>query len=184
MKNFIGNCSSVIDCEALIAACELVEGNTILAPLEINKDDVFYKEESKETFDLLETVYKNVTSVKFKHYYPGQHFDQKIVDELGKFCGVEPLGSFVSKVEPGFCVPLHKDIMNNYKDLYLKNKLQRFVIFLSKPSFGAGFILEDEIFYLEEQGNTYKFPDPHSWHAGFNVGTKSKHLITFTGFLP
>jgi hypothetical protein len=182
MKLFVGNCSEVVDCNNLIDICKQSGGHTMHGPQKIDAGQPMY-EEYKEQYDLMvRGGYLNNNSIRFTHYYPDQHFDVKIAENFAKFCGVKHFGSFVSSIDPGFCAPWHKDIFNNYyKNLSMSYNLERFVMFLSEPTPGAGFILNDEVFYMEQQGNAYKFPEVHDWHAGFNVGFETKFILTLTG---
>ena len=182
MKIYIGNAAQDIDCNKLVETCKEVGGHTMYGPGKIEPGNIGY-EEYKLQYDMMETAgYLSNGTVKFTHYYPGKQFDESISNKFAELCGVRHLGSFISSVDPGYCAPWHHDIFNNfYRDAANKYEMKRFVMFLTEPKPAQGFCIEDEMFYMEEQGAIYQFPDIHAWHAGFNVGLETKFIFTLTG---
>lgn len=182
MKSFVGNIKKEIDCDQLIEICKQSRGHTMYGPSKIETDQPMY-DEYKLQYDLMDKAgYLRNNTIKFTHYYPGKHFTEEFSEKVAKICRVKHLGSFVSSIDPGFCAPWHTDVFNNYyKEMAEKYQMKRFVMFLSEPKPAQGFVIEDECFYMEEQGNIYEFPHIKAWHAGFNAGLETKFIFTLTG---
>jgi len=180
MKIYKGNCSLVIDCDLLISECLEHTVEPYTGNMDLDPTDLFY-EDHLEQKQLAEIAgYTKGTSIEFRHYYPETHFDKEFVDKISEFIGVIPLISFVSEIRPGKCAPWHWDInpwLNDYPD----GKINRYTCFINKPKPGHVFMIEQECFYWEDQGNIYQYPDLKSWHAGSNVGLENKYLFTLTG---
>lgn len=179
MKLYIGNISADF-CNHLINECvqhnvEPYNGNMDLSP-----DDLFYEDHLKQKQQANEAGYTKGNSIEFRHYYPNKHFNEEFVFEFEKIVDASCLLCFVSEIRPGKCAPWHWDI-NPWLNDYPKGQLVRYVCFVDKPKQGQAFMIEDECFYMEKQGNIYQYPSLDSHHAGFNAGLDTKFLFTFTG---
>lgn len=184
MKHYLGNMSSDI-CESLILEClehdvEPYHGNRTLDP-----DHVYYKDHLEQKRLAEACGYTQNNSIEFRHYKANIHYSKKYNDEIGKASNSEVLQSFVSEIRPGKCAPWHWDIPSLDEDLgivreYKQEDLIRGICFIDKPKHGQAFMVEEECFYMEAQGNIYRYPKLSSWHAGFNAGLETKFLFTFT----
>lgn len=182
MIDFIGNCSSYVDCQALINELSAKQGKIETGirddydPNHPQVKDYLYLKNLAEV-----SGYNKAGSVRFEHFYPGLDFDQSIADNFGKFVNATPKMIWVSKIMPGYCAPWHWDIIEHENEYRKEGEVVRFHCHLSKPKPGHVFMIENKAFYMEEQGNTYQWNDLRAWHAGSNVGLEPKWLLTFTG---
>ena len=99
------------------------------------------------------------------------------------FVGADDVASWISRIRPGFQAPWHWDT-TDFEDEYdsIPN-LIRVSCFISEPTDGHIFILENKCFYREKRGNVYKWPSRKSWHAGANSGFTPKYMYNFIGKL-
>jgi hypothetical protein len=126
--------------------------------------------------------YMESTSVEWLNYYPGQHFDNKIVETFSNLVNADPYNVWISSMLPGKCVPWHWDVVNDY--LKYKNDLRmvRYSLFLDRPKPGKVFVLNDESFHMTDQGSVYKWVKWDEWHLGFNCSLEQKFMFHFIGF--
>lgn len=185
MKLFRGNCSAVVDCDAIIQQCLEHTVPSQYGPDRLDPNDPYHGD-FLEQYNMMERAgYVDNDSIEFQHYYAGKHFDESFALKIAEMIGVTHISSFISTVKPGKCAPWHWDILNKWMpDKEKVDRLQRFVCFIDKPKVGHIFIVEDQSFYLEEQGNIYQFPSFKSWHAGSNVGLETKWIFTMTALKP
>lgn len=184
MKYYLGNISKDA-CDALINECMQhtvtpFNGNRVLEPNHIHYEDF---KEQRRLAD--ESGYTQGNSVEFMHYKIDKHYDENIHEVINQAIDAEVLQSFVSEIRPGKCAPWHWDIPSLSEDPrvtkeYSQKDLIRGICFIDKPKPGQAFMVEDECFYMEQQGAIYRYPKLDSWHAGFNAGLSTKFLFTFT----
>ena len=179
MKQYIGCLPSQI-CNNLIAECIKHTVEPYFGNMDLTPNDKFYKEHLEQKRLATEAGYTQGDSVEFRHYYPEKHFSLDVVKEFERITHTKSLLSFVSEIRPGKCAPWHWDI-NPWLDTYPAGEIVRYVCFIDTPKHGQAFMIEDECFYMEQQGNIYQYPTLDSWHAGFNAGLETKFLFTFTG---
>lgn len=177
MKQYIGNISQDL-CNELMYQCKQHDVNPYRGHMELDPTDKFYKDYLTQTQAALAAGYGD--SVEFRHYYPSQHFSLDFVTEFERIVNTTSLLCFVSEIRPGKCAPWHWDI-NPWLDTYPSGQVVRYACFIDTPNPGQAFMIEDDCFYMEQQGNIYQYPSLNSWHAGFNAGLKTKFLFTFTG---
>ena len=53
----------------------------------------------------------------------------------------------------------------------------RYHAHIGAPKFGHVFIAQDQCFYNQAQGDTFKWDDRKYWHAGSNCGLESKFIL-------
>jgi len=180
MKMYVGNCLEELDCDRLIADCK----NNIVDPyygnMDLNPNDLFYKDHLEQKQLAEQAGYTSGNSIEFRHYYPEKHFKKSYVEKFENIVNATCLLSFVSEIRPGKCAPWHWDI-NPWLDDYPEGEIVRYVCFIDKPKYGQAFMIEEDCFYMEPQGNVYQYPRLDSWHAGFNAGLETKFIFTFTG---
>jgi L-rhamnose mutarotase len=125
--------------------------------------------------------YESSDSVEWINYYPVTHFDNSVVDQLATAMGLSPARSWISRIRPGKMAPYHKDIDDNIEKYLQHGPIERYSIFISKPSLGAVFLLKDQIYHLQTQGTTIKWDNYMDWHAGVNCGFEDKFMFHFLG---
>lgn len=179
MKHFVNTVPKEL-CDNLIAECKLHDVDPYHGNMDLDPSDKFYEDHLKQKTLADKLGYTSSDSVEFRHYYPQTHFDVQFVHQIEKLVGARCLLCFVSEIRPGKCAPWHWDI-NPWLDDYPEGSIERYVSFIDTPKHGQAFMIEDECFYMEPQGNIYKFPELDSHHAGFNAGLDTKFLFTFTG---
>jgi len=114
------------------------------------------------------------SSVQWDMFYPGEHFDNKIVEQVVEWTGMQSYtNAWVSRIHPGYFAPIHWDVQD---DEPLPDTV-RFHIHMSTPQFGHVFIAENTCFYNQQQGATYKWTSRKSWHAGTNCGLVPKYIF-------
>jgi hypothetical protein len=177
MKNFLGNTSSVINWQTVVDS--LGEGKIKKYG---NSDHIDINLGFNKIFDMWDKAgYFNINTIEWFNFYPNNDFNLEIELEFGKFVKKIPVRSWISKIYPGKCAPMHIDVddkINEYKNML---GLTRYTCHISTPEIGHIFILEDDVFYNEEKGNTYQWSDTNMWHGGGNVGWKPKYLYNFLG---
>jgi hypothetical protein len=182
MKIFVSNCSTWFDCDQIISQVKQ-HPNKIpyIGNRNIPIDDPFYRHHYTQQQITNTAGYQKSNSIEFTHYYPGEHFDKEFEIIIGNRLNVRPIYTFVSIIKPGHCAPWHYDI-DVYKDKSLDDHkhLIRYFCFIGKPNYGHVFMVENESYYMEPQGNIYQYPDYNSYHAGINVGTEEKYLLSMT----
>lgn len=179
MKKYIANFPQDI-CNSLIAQCLQHNVSPYHGNMDLDPNDLFYNDHLEQKRLAEQAGYTEGNSVEFRHYYPNKHFDYKFVSCFEEIVKAEELLSFVSEIRPGKCAPWHWDI-NPWLEQYPEGEIIRYVCFIDRPKHGQAFMIEDECFYLPEQGSIYQYPKINSWHAGFNAGLETKFLFTFTG---
>lgn len=179
MKIKIGQISSIL-CNNLIEQCKQHTVEPYYGNMDLNPEDLYYKDHLKQKQLAEQAGYNKGDSIEFRHYYPEKHFSLDFITAFENIVNAKCLLSFVSEIRPGKCAPWHWDI-NPWLNDYPKGEVIRYVCFIDKPKPGQAFMIEDECFYMESQGNIYQYPSLDSWHAGFNAGLKTKFLFTFTG---
>jgi hypothetical protein len=181
MKIYAGNLQSVINCDELISTITIHNVISFNEFMSLPKDHPYYEDVNKQAVSLKNVGYDS-SSVEYRHYQSGKHFDKNISEEFGKLVGATPLLCWISEIRPGKCTPWHWDVNpweHGHKQL---GDLVRYFCFLSKPAPGHIFVTEQDAYYNEPQGTIYQYEDIHAWHAGSNVGLIPKFLLTFTGY--
>lgn len=179
MKEFISVLPKAL-CDSLINECVEHDVEPYYGNMTLDPNDLYYEDHLEQKRLAQSAGYTSGNSVEFRHYYPGQHFDVKYISAIEELTSLTCLIGFVSEIRPGKCAPWHWDI-NPWLDDYPIDKVSRYACFIDVPKHGQAFMIEDDCFYMEPQGNIYKYPSLDSWHAGFNAGLESKFLFTFTG---
>jgi len=130
-----------------------------------------------EILDIWETSgYKTVAqggTVAWDMFIPGKQFDQIIVDRWNEFYGLNCKNVWISRIWPGRFAPIHWDAHDNEANI---PDCKRYHCHIGKPEWGHIFIAGDQIFYNQQQGTTYEWPDRKMWHAGTNCGTTPKYI--------
>ena len=147
----------------------------------LEENNEFFEEYKNQT-NMLRLAGYNDSSVEYRHYNSGKHFNKTIESTIADYVGCKPLMCWISEIRPGKCTPWHSDINpweNEHKKL---GNIVRYVSFISKPGPGHVFVTEDKCYYNELQGNIYQYPHIHTFHAGGNIGITPKFVLTLTGY--
>lgn len=107
---------------------------------------------------------------------------QEVVDKFAQWLNVTPIGAWVTSVPPGYCVPWHADFTDAEQELLAGGEVLRYTCHICEPQWGQVLVLEDHVFHMEEQGNTYLWTDWQDWHGGMNMGLTPKFLFNFMGY--
>jgi hypothetical protein len=149
--------------------------------MELDPSNPFYSEYVSQTKMLQDAGYDEST-VEYRHYQSGKHFDKKYQEVLGNLVGATPIMCWVSEIRPGKCTPWHWDI-NPWEEEHKKlGTLVRYFCFISPPTAGHVFVTQDDAYYNEVQGAVYQYSHIHAWHAGTNVGIVPKFFLTLTAY--
>lgn len=181
-KIFVGNCNNIIDWNAVIVSCTAHTVPTQHINVDVDPSSELYDDFLEQRQLAEQAGYTTNDAIEFRHYYANEHFDISVSEKFAEFVNATHLMSFVSEVRPGKCVPWHWDINPRRSEHKNFDNLVRYVCFINTPKPGHVFMVEDQAFYCEQQGNVYQFPDIRSWHAGANAGLEPKFLYTFTGY--
>jgi hypothetical protein len=168
-----------------------IDWNKIIADLPLDKGDPkvpgkkFYQNTDGRFDEIIKkwqsAGYDQGDSVEWINYYPGIHFNMSLVDEISKQLELEHARSWISRIRPGKMAPYHQDIDDNIEQYLSKGPLERYSIFISKPSLGSVFLLKDQTFHYQDQGTVVKWNDYMDWHAGVNCGFSDKFMFHFLG---
>jgi hypothetical protein len=178
MKQYIGRFDS---CDSIIQEIKSHVVEPYHGHMELDPSNLFYKDYVHQT-KLLESAGYNDTTVEYRHYQSGLHFDSKYEQLLGEITNCIPIMCWVSEIHPGKCTPWHWDI-NPWEQEHKKlGDLVRYFMFVTPPAPGHIFVTEEDAYYNECQGSIYKYSHIHAWHAGTNIGLVPKMLLTLTGY--
>lgn len=178
---YIGNCNHLIDWEKLVN-----ELNHIAPEYTGPRHDVGHNVPGVDEvgIPLRNAGYKFVTeggSLGWDMFMPDKQFDRKIVEIFMEYVGLESyVNAWISRVKPGNVAAWHWDVTDDENTLN-KTDHKRFHVHISKPQPGHVFILEDNILYGREQGDTFQWPSRKSWHAGANCGLVPKYQFNIWG---
>lgn len=106
----------------------------------------------------------------------------EVVNKFADWLNVTPIGGWITSVLPGYCVPWHPDYNDEEEELLKHGEILRFSCHICQPSWGQVLVLEDHVFHMEAQGNTYQWNDWQDWHGGMNMGLTPKFLFNFMGY--
>jgi hypothetical protein len=169
------------DCEVLLKEIQSNEVTPSHGHMNLEPNNPFYDESVKQ-MEMLKTAGYSDSTVEYRHYKAGTHFNNSYSTSLGQQLGVTPLMCWVSEIRPGKCTPWHWDINPWEKEHEKLGEIVRFFCFLSKPEPGHIFVTDSDAYYLEPQGSIYQYSNIHDWHAGTNVGLVPKFLLTLTAY--
>ena len=126
----------------------------------------------------------NLDSAKWVNYESTINYGSDITTKFGRFVGVRPLKSWVTRLDPGCTAPYHPDLESDLAPHLSKGKIVRYTCHMCDDGVGAAFFLEDHFFYNQPNGNVYRWDNWLSWHGGVNAGTKPHWLFSFWGLEP
>jgi hypothetical protein len=177
MIKCIGNCSD-IDWDSVIADCVNSKPEYI-GPSHSKHDNIPGLEEVSTLWE--HAGYKTLKeggTVGWNMYIPGKQFDQKVIDQFCKTFAIESYRTaWISEIKPGNFAPIHWDVNDDEEELKKLPPMVRYHCHIGKPKFGHVFIANNQSFYNQPQGETYKWADRKYWHAGSNCGLESKFIL-------
>jgi len=119
----------------------------------------------------------NANSIEWINYYPEIDFSKTITNQISDFLSVKPHRSWISRINPGYFAPWHWDV-DDHEDQYLKyGEILRYNIFISNPTPGQIFILENNYYFDQEQGTILKWKNHRQWHCGINASFVPKYMF-------
>jgi hypothetical protein len=180
----VGNCNNIINWDNVIDSIKY-QTPAYVGPSHKKGDPIPGLEEVVDIWDRSKfvTVHQNPKNgtVGWDMFLPGQ-FDPAIADTLAEFVGITKWRSaWISRINIGLMAPWHWDVHDDEEELSKIKGIRRFHCHIGKPAHGHILLLEDEIYYNQQQGSTYEWPSRTSWHAGMNCGIVSKYLFNIWG---
>lgn len=167
MKDYMVNWQEVID--------SLTDGKEVTVnPERWNMMNPEYQ----KMLDLWKAHNFNTNSVKWTNYYKYGDLESTIAKQFY----VTPLRSWISCVEPGYMTGPHYDIDDNEQEYLKHGEIHRYSIFISKPSAGQLFILNDKYYYNQNVGTVLKWKHYRDWHNGINGSLEKKYMFHLLGY--
>lgn len=186
MKKYIGNCSEAVNWNEVLQCLSQhqPEKHGYNNPYGIDHD---YHDIDPLHLKGIETYKDRQEAVEFFTYVNGKEYSMDVNDKFAEWLGCKPFLSWISRIDPGRCVPPHID----YDDVIMleeagipENKWVRYHCHISEPEIGAVLMLEDgSSYHMEKQGDVFQWPSVKSVHSGMNAGWKSKYLFNFIGII-
>lgn len=162
---YLGNCSHLVDFDLLV--------NKLLRSREdaLGPTQTF----NSKTEHLMRAGYvhhRNGGNVKWKMYYPETSFDKSVISNIIEFANIPSYTSaWISRVDPGCCVPPHSDSMKAVEKNY------RMHVFLEDSIIGHVFYLENQYFLNYKKGDVFLWNDPAAIHGAANISLVPKFLL-------
>lgn len=167
---YVGNCY-MIDWSKLIDRLQDVEGKVLTyTPSGNELDEQWQKAGYKH----------NDPAIEWIQYWADRHFDKSIADIFGEWVGAMPYYTFVSKIQVGKFIPLHKDTMKDQDQI--PGTPVRYTCYMSGPVLGHLSMVENTVISMPQVGDVYEWPSPSSQHAGVNIGDRNKWQFNFWGY--
>ena len=186
MYKFIGNCSDIIDWYAFAENLRKIPDP--VKPVRnieyTSYKTMFEKSNDPETLEIMQKWFDcnyNLDSAKWVNYQGIQDYSNDITERFAKWVDIQPLKSWVTRVDPGCTAPCHPDIEKDLKPYLSNGKIIRYTCHMCDDGIGSAFFLEDHFFYNQPNGNTYRWDNWLLWHGGVNAGTKPHWLFSFWG---
>jgi len=183
MIKYVGNTNAIINWDQVIAGLEKCGHETHPGPFYGPKhkagDPI---PQLKEVTDIwTDAGYHRVEdggTVQWDMFFPGTHFDQSIVDKFVEHYNIEKYSSvWISRIWPGHFAPIHWDVNDMEEELAKYPDRLRWHCHIGKPTFGHVLIVEDQVFYNQQQGDVFQWDSRKYWHAGTNCGLTPKYLF-------
>lgn len=172
MIKMIGICND-INWESVITDCEN-HAPSYIGPSHKRGDDIPGLDDLLDLWDIsgYKTVDKGGT-VSWDMFFPGQQFDQSIVNRFNDFFEIDCKNVWISRIHPGRVAPMHWDIHDDENNI---PECKRYHCHIGESGWGHVFIAQDQCFYDQLQGTTYEWSSRKLLHAGINFGTTPKYI--------
>jgi hypothetical protein len=136
-----------------------------------------------EIYKLWNDANFNTNSIKWINYYPDQHFNQSLVDDVSFYLRLNGVHrSWISKIDPGYYAPWHWDVDDNEQEYLKKGEIKRYSVMLSPPTIGHIFIVGEDYIYNCPIGSIFKWNNYKEWHAGINAGMTPHYMLHVIGY--
>ncbi len=135
-----------------------------------------------EVYRLWNEAKFNHQSIKWINYYPVKNYDKIIETTVAQNLNVNPIRSWISRIDPGYYAPWHWDIDDKEEEYKQLGNLVRYTVFIDKPKLGQVFILTDKYYFEIEQGTTLEWPNYTDWHIGINGGLSPYYMFHLLGY--
>lgn len=181
MKNFIGNCNDIIDWNLVLQS---VKNNApaYKGPRHKKSDQLPGIKEIDEMWHKAGyTLESEGGTIGWDMCVPEKNFDRSVVTRFENYVSTDVLSCWISVVHQGYCAPWHWDTQDNEESLRKIDNIERFHCHMMDTKPGHILIVEDELYYNAKQGDVYKWPSRHAWHAGSNCGVEPKYIFNFFG---
>ena len=156
MKQYIGNCSDIIDWNSVVDSVKNSEP-AYKGPRHTKEDDLPGIKEISEAWDKAGyTLASEGGTVGWDMCIPETNFDKKIVQQFSDYVGVDVLSCWVSVIHQGYHAPWHWDTQDNEEELRKMGPIERFHVHMQDTRPGHILIVEDELYYNAKQGDVYK----------------------------
>lgn len=138
--------------------------------------------EYKKIYNIWEQSNFNMQSIKWINYYPDVHFPYTINSLVSSFTGKTCHRSWISRVDPGYCAAWHWDVDDNENKYLEKGRIYRYSVFISDPTPGQSFNVENQYLVNQEPGAVWEWENHNAWHAGMNASLSPKYMLHFLGY--
>jgi hypothetical protein len=151
----------------------------------ITADESIWNMDNPEYSEIY-TIWKNgninLSSVKWINYYPKVDFSNSVIDEFSETMRVKPLRAWISRIDPGYCAPLHYDVDDNEAEYITHGQLRRFTCFIMHPMVGHIMAIDNQYYYNQPLGTTIEWPDYKAWHGAMNAGLRTNYMFHLLGY--
>lgn len=178
--NIIGHTNQLIDWENVIAQCKNSKGNTI----QYNPKFFANSDDFKKLDDIWQKAgyFYDDPSIEWTNYFPGNNFDQSVVDKFQSIVQATPWMVWISKISPGQMAPWHYDAHSKIDELLKLGSPVRYTCYIQEPSDGHVSIVGSDCVYRPVKGSIYQWPTYDAWHAGINAGLTDKYMFNYWGY--
>ena len=190
MYKFVGNCANIINWYEFAETLKNIPDDLVkpVRNAEFTSDKTMFEESTDpKTMKIMQKWFDcnyNLDSVKWVNYQGIENYGNSITARFADWVGVQPLKSWVTRVDPGCTAPYHPDIEADLFEEQINGQIVRYTCHMCDDGIGAAFFLEDHFFYNQPNGNVYKWDNWLSWHGAVNAGTKPHWLFSFWGIIP
>jgi len=123
----------------------------------------------------------NLSAIKWINFYPEKDFAFTFKNDILELLNLKGIHRcWISQIQPGYYAPWHWDVDDN-EELYKKEGIIRYSIFMQNAKLGQIFMLSDDIYHTYNQGQILKWKDYKEWHCGMNGSMESKFLFHVLG---
>jgi len=197
MATYIGNCADLIDWKKITAPLDDIVSDELYNADTMRLYENHFLNSTNQLSDFLKDQVATSSSqidynlflikewsskyrldtIGFSLYRPGKHYDATVDNILIKLLGGNITTTSISRLDPGYNVPIHEDYTNIKEPNYDPNKkVCRYVIFITPPETGQFFTLGDECFHNIKIGEIYKWDRPQQLHCAANASYKINYL--------
>lgn len=179
--NITGNCANQINWDSVILQLKNKKGNILRYNDKSFNPDLPGFKELDELWQQA-GYFHDDPSIEWTNYFPGNDFDQSVVDTFEKIVNAKPFMVWISKITPGQMAPWHFDAHSKIDELLKLGNPVRFTCYIQEPQHGHISIVGDSAVYRPAKGSIYQWPDYNAWHCGMNGGLTDKYMFNYWGY--